>query len=218
MEAGRRSSVTLKPAIAGSNPAPLASAGGVAKRPKAPVPKPEQHQHIRLPNNFIAMGRRDLVTWICGFNTTLRFGGETQGSPHIHRLQLNSAGSKRLAYLRQQKVPHAGGSQSDLAVELSARLIPHPAYTTQYCGGSTTLGYRWFDPTPAPRRRSPLAGELLSGGFTRASPHIRHSQTSSWVETLSVTSPFHGLKTRLRHTHPRNPVEWPVPDGAGHSL
>lgn len=85
MVAGRSSSVNSTPAFVGSNPTPLASAGGVAKRPKAPVSNTNGDQHIRQPNNFIAMGRRDLVIWICGFNTTLRFGGETQGSQHIHR-------------------------------------------------------------------------------------------------------------------------------------
>lgn len=34
---------------------------------------------------------------ICGFNTTLRFGGETQGSQHIHRLQLNTVAGRRLS-------------------------------------------------------------------------------------------------------------------------
>lgn len=140
MEAGRRSSVTLKPAIAGSNPAPLASAGGVAKRPKAPVPKPEQHQHIRLPNNFIAMGRRDLVIWICGFNTTLRFGGETQDSLHIHRLQLNTVAGRRpsvtsLVRLQSRAQAHGPTRTGHPSSEgLHPSVTPYPPLTDLFTG------------------------------------------------------------------------------------
>lgn len=104
--------------------------------------------------------------------------------------------------------------------EKTPKHITHPASTTKYCGGSTTLGYLDGSNPPmrlgavAPRGQGHPSSEGFNPSVTPYPPLTDLFVGRNVVGYLSLSR----TQPRLRHTYPRNPVEWPVPDGAGHSL
>ena len=228
MVAGRSSSVNSTPAFVGSNPTPLASAGGVAKRPKAPVSNTNGDQHIRQPNNFIDGPKQSVIAGPAQGRLLLPRGkGRFKSSdpqpppraPTRPSYNFIAMGRRGLLTFATLKVPHAGGNQSDLAVELSARLIPHPASTTQYCGGSTTLGYLVGSTPITCSGTWPYTDRApLFGGFSPERHPISATHRPTHGSKRRRFSPFHGFQPDFGIHIRETPVEWAVPDGAGHSL
>lgn len=181
MVAGRSSSVIPNRQSWVQIPPPWANAGGVAKRPKAPVSNTEPQQHIRRTQQL------------------------------HHRVD-----ERRLPHRLPVAMPHRGKQTTLTAVPTDAHSTSDD--TTKYCGGSTTLGCLDGSTPPLRLGAGPRwQGNPSSEGSPRASPHIRHSDLFTGRNVVGYLS-LMWTQPRLRHTHPWNPVEWPVPNGAGHSL
>lgn len=188
-------------AIAGSNPAPLAHAGGVAKRPKAPVSNTESQQHIRrtqqlhhrvderrLPHRLpVAMPHR-------GKQTTL-----TAVPTDAHHTSDDTTESR---WVDETWLPDMWFQYHPPLRRGDPGLTTHPSSTTQYCGGSTTLGYLDGSTPPLRLGAGPRwQGNPSSEGSPRASPHIRHSDLFTGRNVVGYLSLL-WTQPRLRHTHP----------------